>query len=101
VIADLVVPAARVNDDDFEALLLEHVHAVRGDHDRVRLRVAAVEGNARFRRVLELETFINFFRLQNRRPRVRIPPGCKFFRNLHCNAVVICIIIVCTRVKNK
>ena len=47
------MPTAGVDDDDFEALLLEHVDALGGDDDRVRFGVAAVERDSGFRRVLE------------------------------------------------
>ena len=47
------MPTAGVDDDDFEALLLEHVDALGGDDDRIRFGVAAVERYSSFRRVLE------------------------------------------------
>ena len=47
------MPTAGVDDDDFEALLLEHVDALGGDDDRIRFGVAAVERYSSFCRVLE------------------------------------------------
>ena len=49
--------AAGIDDDDFESFLLEHVDAIGGDHDRIGLRVAAVERDSRFCRVLKKNKF--------------------------------------------
>ncbi len=51
--------AAGIDDDDFESLLLEHVHAVGSDHNGIGLGVASVERDSGFCRVLKEVTQVS------------------------------------------